>query len=137
MTGHERPAPIAIDDLVEPRFTDEVRGILDLMAVAGTDVDLRPETLMATAADETGLSDFGPGDFVDRLEVLCRALKDEAELNHAGTADPAACSSPACCGTASSSRTWSPATRRSWPRPSPAPSSSAAYRAPGPPTCTT
>ncbi len=84
MTGADRPAPIAIDDLVQPRFSDEVRAILDLMAVAGTDVDLRPETLMATAAAETGLSDFGPGDFVHRLEVLCRALQDEADLNPAG-----------------------------------------------------
>jgi len=39
---------------------------------------------MGTAVEETGLGDFGPGDFVERLEVLCRALRDEANLNNAG-----------------------------------------------------
>ena len=39
---------------------------------------------MATAVEETGLSAFGPDDFVERLDVLCRALRHEARLNDAG-----------------------------------------------------
>jgi hypothetical protein len=39
---------------------------------------------MEAAAAQTGLDDFGPGDFVDRLDVLCRALRTEARLNDAG-----------------------------------------------------
>jgi hypothetical protein len=84
MTGSDRPVSIALDDLVEPRFSDEVRAILDLMGEAGASVDLRPETLMAAAVEETGLSRFGPDDFVERLEVLCQALRHEARLNDAG-----------------------------------------------------
>ena len=85
MTGHDRPAPDRLDDLVEPRFTDEVRAILDLMGEAGRDVDLRPETLMATATDETGLERLR----ARRLRgppggpVPCPAAT-RPELNHAG-----------------------------------------------------
>ena len=84
MTGPGRPAPIAIDDLAEPRFSDDTRAVLDLMGQAGASVDLRPEVLMAAAVEETGLRDFGPDDFVERLDVLCRALRHEARLNDAG-----------------------------------------------------
>jgi hypothetical protein len=84
VTPVERPAPISIDDLVEPRFSEEVRAILDMMGEAGATVDLHPETLMATAIAETGLDDFGPDDFVERLEVLCWSLRHEAGLNDAG-----------------------------------------------------
>ncbi len=84
MTGHPRPAPITLDDLVEPRFSDEVRAVLTLMGEAGAGVDLRPGPLMAAAAEETGLDRFGPTDFVERLEILCDSLRREAGLNHAG-----------------------------------------------------
>ena len=81
-----RPPPVAIDDLVEPRFSDEVRAILDMMSEAGAGVTLEPEPLMAAAVEQTGLDDFGPTDFVERLDVLCRALRTEAGLNSAGMA---------------------------------------------------
>jgi PAS domain-containing protein len=84
MSDTARPAPVAIDDLIEPTFSDEVRAVLDMMAVAGADVDLQAGTLMSTAVAETGLTDFGPDDFVERLEVLCWALRHEGHLNRAG-----------------------------------------------------
>jgi hypothetical protein len=84
MSGPDRPAPIAIEDLAEPRFSEDVRAILDMMGEAGASVDLQPEALMATAVAETGLSDFGPDDFVERLDVLCRSLGQEGRLNDAG-----------------------------------------------------
>ena len=34
--------------------------------------------------EQTGLEDFGPDDFVERLEILCRALRTEGRLNDAG-----------------------------------------------------
>jgi hypothetical protein len=79
-----RPAPIALDDLAQPRFGDEARAILDLMAEAGGDASLDPDSLMTTARADTGLEDFGADDFVERLEILCRALRQEARLNPAG-----------------------------------------------------
>ncbi len=84
MTSNPRPPAIALDDLAEPRFTDEARAILNVMAEAGTDVSLRSDALMAAAVDQTGLDDFGPDDFVGRLDILCGALGDEARLDNAG-----------------------------------------------------
>jgi hypothetical protein len=80
----DRPAPIALDDLAQPRFGDEARAILDLMAEAGAAASLDPGSLMTTARADTGLEDFGADDFVERLEILCRALREEARLNPAG-----------------------------------------------------
>ena len=79
-----RPAPVRIDDLAEPRFTDEVRAILDFMDEAGSGLALEPEALMAAAAAETGLDDFGAADFEERLDVLCRAMREEGGFNGAG-----------------------------------------------------
>ena len=84
MTGPDRPPPISIDGLVEPRFPPDVRAVLDLMGEAGAGVDLRPEALMTAAAEATGLDEFGPDDFVERLDILCWSLRHEARLNHAG-----------------------------------------------------
>ena len=79
-----RPAPVRIDDLAEPRFTDEVRAILDFMDEAGSQLALEPAALMETAAAETGLDDFGAADFGERLDVLCRAMREEGGFNGAG-----------------------------------------------------
>jgi PAS domain-containing protein len=79
-----RPPSITLDDLAHPRFTDTARSILDMMAEAGASVSLEPAALMESAVAATGLKDFGPRDFVDRLEVLCRSLRDEARLNNVG-----------------------------------------------------
>jgi hypothetical protein len=80
----ERPPSIRFDDLAHPHFTDTARSILDMMAEAGASVSLEPAPLMESAMTATGLEDFGSRDFVDRLEVLCRSLRDEARLNNAG-----------------------------------------------------
>ena len=37
-----RPAPVRIDDLAEPRYTDEVRAILDFMDEAGRSSSSNP-----------------------------------------------------------------------------------------------
>lgn len=79
-----RPASVRIDDLAEPRYTDEVRAILDFMEEAGSQMTLDPSELMAVARAETGLHDFGPEDFVERLAVLCQALREEGGFNSAG-----------------------------------------------------
>jgi len=80
----ERPAPVRIDDLSEPRFTDEVSTILDFMDEAGSQLALEPVALMGAAASETGLDDFGAVDFGERLDVLCRAMREEGGFNGAG-----------------------------------------------------
>jgi Sulfotransferase family len=79
-----RPTRVRIDDLEAPRYTDDVRAILLVMEEAGAQLSLEPEPLMEAAVDETGLDDFGPTDFVERLQVLCCALRDEGGFNGAG-----------------------------------------------------
>ena len=79
-----RPAPVHIDDLVDPRYSDEVRAILDLMDEAGAQLVLEPGALMDAAVAESSLDDFGPDDFVERLDVLCRAMREQGGFNGAG-----------------------------------------------------
>ena len=79
-----RPPPVRIDDLAQPRFSDEARAILDFMEQAGSDLTLDPATLMGAARAETGLDDFGADDFVPRLALLCRAMHEEGGFNSAG-----------------------------------------------------
>jgi hypothetical protein len=79
-----RPAAVTIDDLAQPRYTEETRAILDFMEEAGSQLTLEPAALMAAARLETGLEDFGADDFVDRLGVLCRAMHEEGGFNGAG-----------------------------------------------------
>ena len=84
MTTDGRPPPITLDDLVEPRFDDTTREVLALMADMGSSVSLDGPSLLAQATAETGLDDLGADDVTARLDVLCRALREEAGLNGAG-----------------------------------------------------
>ena len=79
-----RPAPVRLDDLADPRYSDEVRAILDFMDEAGSQLVLEPGALMDAALAETSLDDFGPDDFVERLDVLCRAMREQGGFNGAG-----------------------------------------------------
>lgn len=45
---------------------------------------LSPRRLMGRACHSTGLQDFGPDHFLEPLEVLTRAMSEEAELNEMG-----------------------------------------------------
>jgi Sulfotransferase family len=55
------------------------------MTAGAAGVHLEPGLLMEGASEQTGLDDFGDDGFVERLEVLCRALRTEANLSPAGT----------------------------------------------------
>jgi hypothetical protein len=79
-----RPPAVRIDDLAVPRYSDEVRAILDFMEEAGSQLTLDPAELMATARAQTGLEDFGADDFVERLGLLCGAMHREGGFNGAG-----------------------------------------------------
>ena len=81
-----RPAEIDLADLAEPRFADEVEPVLATMAGAGAGLTLDPGAMMAQAAAETGLDDFGDPAFLERLDVLCAALLTEAQLDARGVA---------------------------------------------------
>jgi Sulfotransferase family len=80
----ERPAPVRIDDLAEPVFSDDARAVLDFMEEAGLELTLEPDGLLDAARQQAGLFDFGPPDFAERLDVLCRAMREEGGFNAAG-----------------------------------------------------
>ena len=79
-----RPAAVRLDDLADPRYGDEVRAVLDFMEDAGSRLTLEPASLKQAATAETGLEDFGSADFEARLELLCRAMREEGGFNGAG-----------------------------------------------------
>jgi hypothetical protein len=79
-----RPAPVVLDDLVDPRFTPEFAQLRETLVDVAPACPLEPDALCTAAAEETGLGDFGNGDFRGRLDVLCRALGDEAGLSPSG-----------------------------------------------------
>lgn len=61
-----------IDDLAEPRFPAGISEILGMLAEQAEGCPLELRVLHDRAAAETGLDDFGAGDYRDRLElVLC------------------------------------------------------------------
>ena len=78
------PPPVRIDDLADPRFTDDVRAILDLMGEAGSQLSLDPDALAEAARAQTGLDDFGSPDYEARLGTLCRAMGEQGGFNDAG-----------------------------------------------------
>jgi hypothetical protein len=79
-----RPPDVRIDDLAVPRFPADVEAIRSAMTAMGADLHLEPDELLATAADQTGLDDFGDPRFREPLAVLCGALRTEAGLSPAG-----------------------------------------------------
>lgn len=83
MTPAAAPA-VVLDDLARPRFTPEVEEMRGFMAQMAPDCPLDAAALHARARDETGLSDFGPRDYEERLDLLLVALRDIPTLNGPG-----------------------------------------------------
>ncbi|MBP3081582.1 sulfotransferase family protein [Mycolicibacterium fortuitum] len=85
-TNLQRPAPIRFDDLANPVYPPAAQPIRDGLAAYGANLDLTPEALLTAAAERSGLEDFGDPAFRERLDVLCTALRDEADLCDTGLA---------------------------------------------------
>ncbi|OBH12208.1 sulfotransferase [Mycobacterium sp. E1747] len=75
---------VRLDDLARPRFSPEARQILDLMASLAPACPLDADTLHARAAADTGLDDFGPPDYRERLDAYLAALRDIDGRHDAG-----------------------------------------------------
>ncbi len=76
---------VRLDDLESPRFSPEAQQILDMMATMAPLCPLDTDALHAQASADTGLHDFGPGDYRERLDVLLAALREIGDLHPAGT----------------------------------------------------
>lgn len=75
---------VRLDDLAQPRFSLEAQQILDMMAAMAPDCPLDSDSLHARAAADTGLDDFGPQDYRERLDVYLAALREIDGMHPAG-----------------------------------------------------
>lgn len=75
---------VRLDDLAQPQFSAQGQQILDMMATLAAQCPLRADALHAQASADTGLHDFGPGDYRERLEVYLAALREIDGLHDAG-----------------------------------------------------
>ena len=75
---------VRLDDLTQPRFSAEAQQILDVMAAMAPQCPLDADALHAHASADTGLHDFGPDDYRERLDVYLSALRDIDGLHAAG-----------------------------------------------------
>jgi hypothetical protein len=79
-----RPEPKRLNDLADPQFSAEATAIFEGAAPFADMVELNADALMTQAAAATGLDDFGPMDFVERLETILHSLNTEAPLSPMG-----------------------------------------------------
>jgi hypothetical protein len=73
---HATPELVHLDDLAEPRFSPDAEQIRDMMATLAADCPLETDALHARAIADTGLDDFGPDDYRERLDVYLEALHE-------------------------------------------------------------
>jgi hypothetical protein len=75
---------VYLDDLAQPRFSPEAQQIRDMMAALAADCPLDADALHARAIADTGLDDFGPDDYRERLDVFLAALHDIDDMHGPG-----------------------------------------------------
>lgn len=82
MSGIDADKSIRIDDLKSPILTDMQRAAI---AHGETlEVDLRVDAVLEAARAETGLDDFGPADFGERLAVQLQSAAEDPWANNLG-----------------------------------------------------
>jgi hypothetical protein len=79
-----RPSRVRIDDWDNPRFPPEMESLRASIASLAAPLRLETEALLADAAAQTGLDDFGSSDFEERLGVFLYGLREEAGLSPFG-----------------------------------------------------
>jgi hypothetical protein len=79
-----RPAPVLLDDLGAPRFSPEITELRAAMAQMAPACPLDATAICEAAESETGLHDMGDPGFGDRLDVLCAAIRGEANCSGPG-----------------------------------------------------
>lgn len=78
-------ATVQLDDLAQPRFSAEAEQIRDMMASLAPDCPLDADALHAKAIADTGLDDFGPDDYRERMDVYLAALHEIDDMHGPGT----------------------------------------------------
>ena len=75
---------VTIEDLAEPVFSPEVEQMRGLMASMAAECPLDAEVLHTKARAESGLDDFGPQDYRERLDLFLTAVRDIPGLHDPG-----------------------------------------------------
>lgn len=78
---------ISIDDLANPRLTEFQQQALDYAAsqsAASKNIDLSMESILEDACKKTGMSDFGPEDFKERLSLLTDEWHADKDITNLG-----------------------------------------------------
>jgi hypothetical protein len=78
----ERPDDIRIDDLAAPVLTPMQTAAIE--GAGRAPVKLAEGAVLDAAVERTGLSDFGPDDFRERLRVLLASADEDADLGPVG-----------------------------------------------------
>ena len=81
---HATPELVQLDDLAEPRFSPEAQQVRDMMSALAAECPLDADALHARAIADTGLDDFGPDDYRERLDVYLAALHEIADMDGPG-----------------------------------------------------
>ena len=72
---------IDITDLHEPILTDIQKQVLAGAEAGADQIVFDPAVILANAQGQTGLTDFGPADFRERLAVWCQAVDEDANAS--------------------------------------------------------
>ncbi|WP_243057228.1 sulfotransferase [Nocardioides sp. SR21] len=75
---------VHLDDLDQPRFAPDIEEIRGFMTAMAEPLRLESAALHEQARAETGLSDFGPRDYEERLDVLLAAMREIDGLDGPG-----------------------------------------------------
>ncbi|QZT58782.1 MULTISPECIES: sulfotransferase family protein [Mycolicibacterium] len=67
---------IHLDDLAEPRYSPAAQQLREMMATLAPDCPLDTDILHARAREATGLDDFGPQDYRERLDRYVAELRE-------------------------------------------------------------
>jgi len=78
----ERPEDIRIPDLANPILTDYQKAALE--ATRRIEVEFDETRVIEAAVEKTGLADFGPADFRERLRVWLQAADEDTSLTQLG-----------------------------------------------------
>ena len=77
--GGQQGEVFHIDDMLHPVLTDLQKAAL--AGAAQAQFDFSVDAILGAARAQTGLGDFGAMDFVERLELWCQCVKDDAFLS--------------------------------------------------------
>jgi hypothetical protein len=80
----ERPAAVRIDDLADPQLPPHIVEIMQSVEPIAADLTFTLDAVAETAAQDTGLDEFGDDWFREPFALVLRCLDDEAGLSPFG-----------------------------------------------------